>query len=250
MEAIGTLAGGIAHDFNNLLQAILGYYDLLLIQKDTTDPDRHKLKVIQQTARDGADLVSRILTFSRRAESKTRPIDLNEDIRKAHNLLLRTIPRMIEIKLVLSDNLNIIDADSGQVEQILLNLAVNAHHAMPNGGQLLMETSNVSLTDEYLRTHLGAKRGHYVLLAVSDTGVGILPDVLERIFDPFFTTKTGGEGTGLGLSIVHGIISQHGGYIRCYSELGKGTIFKIFFPVSDRAYFGSYANPRNARIWD
>ncbi len=139
---------------------------------------------------------------------------------------------MIEIRLVLAENLQIIDADPAQVEQVLLNLAVNAQHAMPDGGQILIETSNVSLSDEYLRTHLGTQPGHYVLLTFSDTGVGIEPYVLDRIFEPFFTTKTNGEGTGLGLSMVHGIVSQHGGYVRCYSEPGRGTSFKIYFPVS------------------
>jgi len=224
----------MAHDFNNLLQAILGYSDLLLMKKGPGDPDRKKLEVIQHAARDGADLVSRILTFSRRVESRTRPVDLNDKIRKAEKLLRRTVPRMIEIKLVLAENLAIIDADPSQIEQVLLNLAVNAQHAMPDGGQLLVETSNMSLSDEYLRTHLGAKPGRYVLLTVSDTGLGIEPGVLDRIFEPFFTTKMDGEGTGLGLSMVHGVVAQHGGYIRCYSEPGRGTSFKIYLPVSDR----------------
>ncbi len=237
MEAIGTLAGGIAHDFNNLLQVILGYSDLLLIKKGSGDLDRKKLEVIQRAARDGADLVSRILTFSRKAESLARPIDLNEEIRKSQELLRRTVPRMIDIHLVLAENLQIIHADPAQMEQILLNLAINAQYAMPDGGQLLIETSNVSLTDEHLRTHLGAKPGHYVLLTVSDTGTGMTPEVLERIFEPFFTTKANSEGTGLGLSMVHGIVTQHGGYIRCYSEPGKGTSFKIYFPVSDRELY-------------
>jgi two-component system, cell cycle sensor histidine kinase and response regulator CckA len=232
MEAIGTLAGGIAHDFNNLLQAILGYSDLLLMKKGSGDPDRQRLEVIQHAARDGADLVSRILTFSRKVEAKARPIDLNEEICRVESLLRRTVPKMIKIKLVLADGLRIIDADPAQIEQLLLNLAVNAQHAMRDGGDLLIETSNVSLSDEYLQTHLGAQPGHYVLLTVSDTGVGIEPGVLDRIFEPFFTTKTNGEGTGLGLSMVHGIVAHHGGYIRCYSEPGRGTSFRIYFPVS------------------
>lgn len=232
MEAIGTLAGGIAHDFNNLLQAILGYTDLLLMHKYHGDPERHKLEIIRHAACDGADLVSRILTFSKKAESKTRPIDLNEEIRRVEKLLRRTVPKMIEIDLILADDLRIIDADSAQMEQLLLNLAVNAQHAMPNGGRFLIETSNVSLTDEYLKTHLGARSGKYVLLSVSDNGVGMEPSVADRIFEPFFTTKTNGEGTGLGLAIVHGIVAQHGGYINCYSEPGMGTSFKIYFPVS------------------
>jgi PAS domain S-box-containing protein len=244
MEAVGTLAGGIAHDFNNLLQAILGCADLLLLRKDPDDPDRQKLDIIEHAARDGADLVSRILTFSRKAEAKVRPIDLNKEIRSADRLLKRTVPKMIEIKLVLADGLRIIDADPAQIEQVLLNLAVNAQHAMPDGGQLLIETSNVSLSDEYLKTHLAAKSGKYVLLTVSDTGMGMAPDVLDHIFEPFFTTKAKGHGTGLGLSIVHGIVSQHGAYIRCYSEPGAGTSFKIYFPASKTERIGDLAKTR------
>jgi len=232
MEAIGTLAGGVAHDFNNLLQAILGYSDLLLMKKGWEELDRKKLEVIQHAARDGADLVARILTFSRKVGPKVRPLDLNQEILKAEPLLRRTLPRMIEIRLMLAEAVQVIDADPAQLEQVLLNLATNAQHAMPDGGQLIIETSNVSLSDEYLRTHLKAKRGKYVLLTVSDTGVGMEPEILGRIFEPFFTTKANGEGTGLGLSMVHGIVSQHGGYIRCYSEAGIGTSFKIYFPVS------------------
>jgi two-component system, cell cycle sensor histidine kinase and response regulator CckA len=232
MEAIGTLAGGIAHDFNNLLQAVLGYTDLLLMRRDQSDPDRQKLEIIRHAARDGADLVSRILTFSRKAESKARPIDLNEEIRRGEKLLRRTAPKMIEMELVLADDLSIIDADPAQIEQMLLNLAVNAHHAMTDGGKLLIETNNVSLSGDYLIPGLDAKPGKYVLLTVSDTGAGMSPEVLDRVFEPFFTTKSNGEGTGLGLSIVHGIVTQHGGYIRCYSEPGTGTSFKIYFPVS------------------
>ncbi len=232
MEAIGTLAGGIAHDVNNLLQAVLGYADLLLIKKAPGDPDRKKLGVIQQAARDGADLVSRILTFSRKGESKTRPVDLNSEIRKSEELLKRTLPKMIQIELLLADDIAIIDADPAQLEQVILNLGVNAQHAMPDGGRLLIETKNVSLRDEYLRAHLGAKAGKYVLLTVSDTGFGIEAEVLDRIFEPFFTTKTNGLGTGLGLAMVHGIVLQHGGIIKCYSEPGMGTSFKIYFPVS------------------
>ena len=196
MEAIGTLAGGIAHDFNNILQAILGYSDLLLMKSKMGDADRNRLQVIRQAARDGADLVSRILTFSRKADTHVRPLDLNEEIRKAHKLLRRTIPRMIDIRLILANNQTIIDADAAQIEQILLNLGVNAHHAMPEGGRLLIETNNVALTDEYLLTHLGLQPGNYVILTISDTGAGMEPSTLDRIFEPFFTTKTNGEGTG------------------------------------------------------
>ncbi len=232
MEAVGTLAGGIAHDFNNLLQAILGYTDLLLMRTKKTDPDRRKLEIVRQAARDGGDLVSRLLTVSMKAELNARPTDLNEEVMRVEKLLRRTIPRMIAIDLVLADDLLIINADSAQIEQVLLNLAVNAQHAMPDGGRLLIETNNVSLGSEYMRTHLDVKPGNYVLLTVSDTGTGMVPEVVDRIFEPFFTTKASGEGTGLGLAMVHGIVSQHGGYIRCYSEPGLGTSFKIYFPAS------------------
>jgi two-component system, cell cycle sensor histidine kinase and response regulator CckA len=232
MEAIGTLAGGIAHDFNNLLQVILGYADLLLLKKEPKDPERKKLEVIQHAARDGADLVARILTFSRKGESQTRPMDLNDEIRRVEKLLRRTLPKMIQIDLLLADDLGIIDADPAQIEQVTLNLGVNAQHAMPEGGRLIIETSNVSLSDECVNTHLDAKPGKYVLLTVSDTGIGMPPGTLDRIFEPFFTTKTDEEGTGLGLAMVHGIVAQHGGYIRCHSEPGSGTSFKIYFPVS------------------
>jgi PAS domain S-box-containing protein len=236
MEAIGTLAGGIAHDFNNLLQAILGYADLLLMRKAQDDPDRHRIEIIHRAARDGADLVSRILTFSRKGEAKTRPIDLNREIRRAEKLLQRTVSKMIEIKLELADDLSIIDADAPQLEQILLNLAVNAQHAMPEGGRLLITTRNVSLNGEYLQTYPHVKSGKYVLLTVSDTGIGMTLDVQDRIFDPFFTTKANGEGTGLGLAMVHGIVSQHRGYITCYSQPDHGTSFRIYFPVSPTEY--------------
>jgi len=232
MEAVGTLAGGIAHDFNNLLQAILGSTELLLLKKGPMDPDRNKLEIIENAARDGADLVSRILTFSRKNEPRKLPIDLNEKIRKSQVLLRRAVARMIDIELILEDDLHVIDADPAQIEQVLFNLAANAHHAMPDGGKLVIETRNVSLNDEYLRTHLKAKPGKYVLLTVSDTGKGIEPEILDRIYEPFFTTRASGEGTGLGLAMVHGIVSQHSGYIKCYSEPGVGTVFKIYFPAS------------------
>ncbi len=232
MEAIGTLAGGIAHDFNNLLQAILGYTDLLLIQKKADDPDRQKLEIVRRAARDGGDLVSRILTFSMKTEAKARPTDLNQEILRVDRLLRRTIPSMIKIDLLLADDLWIIDADPAQIEVVLLNLGVNAQHAMPDGGRLLIETSNVRLKDTYFARRLQAKSGKYVLLTVSDTGTGMKPEVADRIFEPFFTTKATGEGTGLGLAMVHGIVSQHGGHITCYSKPGVGTSFNIYFPVS------------------
>ncbi len=230
MEAIGTLAGGVAHDFNNLLMVILGYADLLIQLKQPDDPDCEKLAAVRAAARDGSDLVKRILTFSRQVESKVRPIDLNEEIRRIEKLLLRTLPKMIDIQLSLSEDVNTINADPAQIEQAVLNLAVNAHHAMPDGGKLVIETANVFLSNEYCATHMEAEPGEYVLLSISDTGVGIAPEILDRVFDPFFTTKENGQGTGLGLSMVHGIVAQHGGYVMCYSEPNIGTTFKLYFP--------------------
>ena len=231
MEAIGTLAGGIAHDFNNLLMIIVGYADLLVQHKQSDDRERAKLEAIRKAAKDGAELVNQILTFSKRVESKVRPIDLNEEIRRIERLMTRMIPKMIHIELALEKDLSIINADPAQMEQIILNLAVNAHHAMPEGGRLIIETTNVTLREDYCKLHPDAQEGHHVCLSLSDTGAGIEPGIVDRIFEPFFTTKEGAQGTGLGLSMVHGIVAQHRGHIRCFSEPGIGTTFKIYFPA-------------------
>jgi nitrogen-specific signal transduction histidine kinase/ActR/RegA family two-component response regulator len=231
MESIGTLAGGIAHDFNNLLTVILGYSDLLLIRKDERDPAYAHLAKINFAARSGADLVKRLLTFSRKSEISPRPVNLNHEIERAKKLLTRTIPKMIQITLKLSDDVATVKADPTQVEQILMNLAVNARDAMPNGGELTIETGNAKLDEEYCGIHPGVKPGDYVLMSVSDTGHGMDKETLNHIFEPFFTTKGIGQGTGLGLAVVFGIVEQHGGHITCYSELGQGTTFRIYLPV-------------------
>jgi len=230
MEAVGTLAGGIAHDFNNLLTVILGFSELLLMDKDREDPDYADLRKIAQSARSGADLVQRLLTFSRRVETKLRPLNLNHEVKQAESLLRRTIPRMIEIELILAKDLRTINADPGQMEQILLNLAVNAKDAMPNGGRLTISTGNLFLDAQYCLDHVECEPGHYVLLTVSDSGHGMSHEVMNHIFEPFYTTKKPGEGTGLGLSMVFGIVKTHGGHINCYSEPGLGTTFKIYLP--------------------
>ncbi|MGB6067032.1 MAG: PAS domain S-box protein [Desulfomonilaceae bacterium] len=233
MEAIGTLAGGLAHDFNNLLQIVLGYADLIAIGKEKQEKDCQRARIIRDAATRGRDLVNRILTFSRKVETKPRPIDLNHELNQVEHLLRRTIPKMIEIELHLADNLHSINADPTQIEQILLNLAVNAAHAMPEGGKLSFETENVRLDEKYCRTHLETKPGEYVLLIASDTGHGMGKEILDRIFEPFFTTKERGEGTGLGLSMVFGIVKSHGGHISCHSKPGAGTSFKIYFPATE-----------------
>ncbi len=231
MEAIGTLAGGIAHDFNNLLTIIQGFSELVLMEKKEEDRDYPDLLKIVRAARNGADLVRRILTFSRRVETKQRPVDLNHEVAEAERLLRRTIPKMIEIVLGLDPTLGKIDGDPGQIEQILLNLAVNAQHAMPEGGTLVIETKNVLLDEDYCRNHIDVSPGPYALLLVKDNGHGMTKDVLDHVFEPFYTTKKQGEGTGLGLAMVFGIVKSHGGAITCRSEPRVGTTFEIYFPV-------------------
>ena len=231
MEAIGTLAGGIAHDFNNILQAIFGYTQILLIGKGADNPDHEKLEAIEKSAQRASDLTKQLLIFSRKVESKLRPMDLNKETEQVSKMLERTIPKMINIELHLAENLNIINADPAQIEQILMNLGVNARDAMPNGGRLIFETENMILDEHYCKIHLGSKPGHYVKLSISDTGHGMDKEILKHIFDPFYTTKEIGKGTGLGLAMVYGIVKSHNGYIMCYSEPDEGTIFKIYFPV-------------------
>ncbi len=231
MEAVGTLAGGTAHDFNNLLQAIIGYAQILLMDKTEKNPDFDRLKQIEKAARRGSELTQQLLIFSRNVETKLSPLNLNYEIKQAYKILKRTIPKMIDIKLRLGDNLKIINADSIQVEQVLMNLGVNSRDAMPDGGELIFETKNMYLDEEYCKTRLGVTPGEYVLMSVSDTGCGIDNEIIEHIFEPFFSTKETGKGTGLGLAMVYGIVENHGGHIECYSEQAKGTVFKIYFPV-------------------
>jgi len=231
MEAVGTLAGGIAHDFNNLLQGILGYTQILIMPRDESDPDIASLRQIEKAANRASELTRQLLTFSRKVESKPRPVNLNQEVHEVEKLLKRTIPKMIDIELHLEEGLETINADPSQLEQVIMNLGVNARDAMPEGGKLVIETENVFLDESYCRDHLGARPGKYVLLSISDTGFGMDKDTLEHIFDPFFTTKEVGKGTGLGLAMVYGIVKSHEGYIMCYSEPGQGTAFKIYLPV-------------------
>jgi PAS domain S-box-containing protein len=245
LEAVGTLAGGVAHDFNNILQVTLGYSELML--EDEVLPERYRadLRKIHESASRGADLVQRLLVFSRRRETKAELLDLNSRISEMRKMLERTLPKMIEIQLVLAEGLARINADPTQVDQVLMNLAVNARDAMPDGGKLIIETANITLDEEYSRTHLEVKLGPYVVLIITDTGAGMDEATLEHIFEPFYTTKETGKGTGLGLAMVHGIVQQHGGHIECYSEPGAGTTFKIYFPalVSDEEPEEKVAGP-------
>ena len=233
MEAVGTLAGGIAHDFNNLLQAVQGYAQLLLLRKGDNESGQRELEQIVRAARRGGELTQQLLTFSRKVESELQPIDLNHEVESVRLLLERTIPKMIEIEFSLAEDLKIINGDPGQVEQILMNLAVNAKDAMPDIGKLMVETNNVTLDEAYCKMHRVAKAGDYVQLTVSDTGHGMDKETLEHIFEPFYTTKETGKGTGLGLATVYGIVKSHKGHIVCYSELGEGTTFKIYLPAME-----------------
>jgi len=231
MEAIGTLAGGIAHDFNNLLQAIMGYAQMIMMDKEEGDADLGRLREIEKAGQRAGQLTKQLLTFSRKVESKLRPVDLNQEVWQVEGLLKRIIPKMITIELHLEEGLKVINADPAQVEQIMMNLGVNARDAMPEGGRLVIETETINLDKEYCRAHLGAVPGEYVLLSISDTGSGMDKETVEHIFEPFYTTKEADKGTGLGLSMVYGIVKSHGGYIMCYSEPGEGTTFKIYLPA-------------------
>lgn len=231
MEAVGTLAGGIAHDFNNLLQAVQGYAELLLMKIGKEDQECRELQEISRAAKRGGELVRQLLAFSRKMESKLQPLNLNLIVQDVRRLLERAIPKMIHIVLHLGEDLHTVNADAAQIEQVLMNLAVNARDAMPEGGTLTIETENVLLDEEHLRTESELMPGNYVLLTVSDTGQGIDDTTLEHIFDPFFTTKELGKGTGLGLAMVYGIVKNHHGYIACKSQPGEGTTFEIHLPA-------------------
>ena len=231
MEAVGTLAGGVAHDFNNLLQAIQGYAELLLLKGESAQSGHRGFQQIIQAAKRGGELTRQLLTFSRKVESKKQPLNLNREVRQTRKLLGRTIPKMIEIELRLGGDVKLIYADPVQVEQIVMNLVINAKDAMPQGGKVLIETENAILDEEYCKLHVGAKPGDYTLLTISDNGLGMDEETREHIFEPFYTTKETGKGTGLGLAMVYGIVEAHGGTIQCYSRPGEGTAFKIYFPV-------------------
>jgi PAS domain S-box-containing protein len=231
MEAVGTLAGGVAHDFNNLLQAINGYTQIMLLDKTAGDPDRENLTAIYRAGDRAAQLVRQLLLFSRKADSVRRVVDLNQEVEQSRLILERTLPRMIEIELHLAGRLWPIKADPVQIEQILLNLGGNAADSMPGGGRLIIETANMAINEDFSNSHLGATSGHYVLLTVADTGHGMDQETMEHVFEPFYTTKAVGKGTGLGLASVYGIVKSHGGYISCYSQVGSGTVFKIYLPA-------------------
>jgi len=230
METVGRLAGGIAHDFNNILTVIKGYSQLLLNELSEDHPLRDNVEEIRKSTERAENLTRQLLAFSRRQVMEMKVIDLNDLLRNLEKMLCRVIGEDIELTTLLAEDLGRVKFDPGQIEQVILNLAVNARDAMPSGGKLTLETANVELDEAYACSHISVVPGQYVLLSVSDTGGGMPPEVKDRIFEPFFTTKGKGKGTGLGLSTVYGIVKQSGGNIWVYSEPGKGTTFKIYLP--------------------
>lgn len=231
IEAIGTLTGGIAHDFNNILTAIIGYGSIMKVKMGDDDPLRPYLEQILSSADKAAALTQSLLAFSRKQIINLVPVDLNDIVRRIEKLLERLIGEDIDIKTILSEESLNVMVDSVQIEQVLINLATNARDAMPDGGSLIIETRPVEITDEYVNRNIFTTPGMYAMLSITDTGVGMDEKTKERIFEPFFTTKEIGKGTGLGLAIVHGIVKQHNGIIKVYSERDKGTTFKIYLPL-------------------
>ncbi|OLB37304.1 MAG: hypothetical protein AUH11_09020 [Acidobacteria bacterium 13_2_20CM_57_17] len=230
MEAVGRLAGGVAHDFNNLLTIIKGYIEIAL-QRCLNQPALHSdIRRIEDAADRAVTLVRQLLAFSRKQVLRPKIIDLNSIVVNLDHLLRRLMSANIEMKTFVSKDVATIKADPGQVEQVIMNLVVNARDALPEGGRIVIETSNVDLDSAYTLDHAIVRPGPYVLLAVSDTGIGMSAETVAHIFEPFYTTKESGRGTGLGLSTVYGIVKQSGGYVWVYSELGKGTTFKVYLP--------------------
>ncbi|MFH0958143.1 MAG: PAS domain S-box protein [Pseudomonadota bacterium] len=231
MEAIGNLAGGFAHDFRNMLQVVMGSLELIEFNKDLPDHLRTDLARIRKAATSGAELVKGMLVFSRKTSVQLEPLNLNELVEQVESLLARTIPKMIKMDVVKALDLSSIKGNSTQIEQILMNLAINAADAMPDGGTLTIRTVTTVLDEKFCSSHPGTKPGRYVLLSVTDTGSGMNEETIRRIFEPFFTTKGKGKGTGLGLAVVYGIVEQHAARIICESKPAIGTSFKIYFPA-------------------
>src|SRR5579871_4773331 len=235
MESIGRLAGGVAHDFNNLLTVINGYAAQILSDIPAGSTTSRRVAEIAAAGERAAALTQQLLTFSRRQVVQPKVLSLNDAVADVETMLRRLIGEDIELVIKLGRDLGNVKADAGQMQQVIMNLAINAADAMPHGGSLIIETTNARLDEEYCAAHAGVRPGRYVLLAVTDTGTGMTPEVQQHIFEPFFTTKPTGSGTGLGLATVHGMVRQSGGSIWVYSEPGSGSTFKIYLPETDEA---------------
>jgi PAS domain S-box-containing protein len=234
LESIGTLAGGVAHDLNNMLSPILLAAELL--RDGEVDADRHELiSTILNSARRGADLVAQLLSFARGVDGERRPVDVAELLHAMHSIVRETFPKNIAVRVETADALDPVTGDRTQIQQVLLNLCVNARDAMPEGGNIVISASTVELDGQYVVATDGAGPGRYVVIEVEDDGQGMPVDVVDRVFEPFFTTKEPGSGTGLGLSVSAGIVQSHGGFIRAYSELGSGSRFRVYLPTSRTA---------------
>lgn len=232
LQSIGRLAGGVAHDFNNVLTVIKGTAEMLMARLTPSSELFSELEVIQNAANSAANLTRQLLAFSRRQNIKPEVFSLNASLNNIRKIITPIIGESIQLEMIAGGDLQTIKADPGQIEQVILNLTVNARDAMSCGGKLTLETKNVYLDEAYAKTHLDVFPGLYAMLSVSDTGTGMSKDVIEHCFEPFFTTKESEKGTGLGLATVYGIVSQNGGVIDVFSEVGKGTVFKVYFPVS------------------
>ena len=239
MEAIGVLAEGVAHDFNNLLTTIIGCSDLMMMSIGKDHDLRGNLEDIRKAGKRAASLTRQLLLFSHRQILEPKVINLNDVISDMDKMLGRLIGEDIDLEPVLAPDLGQVEADPGQIEQIIINLAVNAKDAMPRGGKLTIDTANVELNEVYVHSHADVTPGPYVMMAISDTGTGMDEETLSKVFDPFFTTKEAGKGTGLGLSTIYRIVKKSGGNIRVYSEPGKGTTFKIYLPRVEKKTGGN-----------
>jgi nitrogen-specific signal transduction histidine kinase/ActR/RegA family two-component response regulator len=231
LEAIGRLAGGLAHDFNNILTAITGYSDLVLRRLGSVDPLRRSVEEIRRAAERAASLTHQLLAFSRKQMMQVKVLDLNAVVAEMESFLRRLIGEDIQLVTSLDPDLRRVKADPGQIEQVIMNLVVNARDAMPQGGRLRIETKDVSLSEPYLDDAGSVESGDYVVLSIADTGIGMNSEIKQKIFEPFFTTKEEGKGTGLGLAMVYGIVKQSGGSIRVHSEAGAGTTFMVYLPA-------------------
>jgi nitrogen-specific signal transduction histidine kinase/CheY-like chemotaxis protein len=248
METVGKLAGGIAHEFNSIITAIIGQSEMLLEDLPEGSPLAENAAEISDAANRAAKLTRQLLAYGRKQILQPEPLDLNLVIANMEGMFDNIMGGNVCTNFVPAPGLHKVKADAGQIEQVIMNIAINAHDAMPNGGRMTLETSNVSVNEESIGRYPELKPGEYVMLAVTDTGIGMSPEVRARIFEPFFSTKNVGQGTGLGLSTCHGIIKQSGGHISVYSEFSRGSTFKIYLPQADVAATNSSQRPDSADL--